>query len=507
MPWAKGKPRSGYKPGLSNEEEQMIEQAYLVEGITEGVHALFHRLRDRHGDDAPSRDDIAEWLSKRPEAQISRMPRADRAIAPFIAPPVPMSRTCFDTMFLPPAAHKVRTRTHVYRCLVVYQCAFTKFVHLHPVHQLDDNRPVSEQTLRGMQEFIKRARIAARDDSLHPEVLVSDKGSEALKSFEEWRAEQAAAHPGFYQSTKTPGTRSSFNPVERTVQQIRRLMQGRYRSWRLAQDMADVPQAQRAFDWVQHVEDTIDTYNTRYHSTIKSTPQKAINPTVEPSYKEVHERIRRVAKKTYGGRVDGASIPGYSKRGLLAVGQLLRRKIHKDGGSVAQLKWNKVEGKTSDDNFSRDLFRIRTVHQGEGLRVTSYSLEDMDGNSIPGKWSRTQLLPVPEETLQYVSESEEETDDEPDDEPEDDSVPTEPRPIQSSDYRYKKGDKLLFKAAFFADGDFPDLTAPIVSDRVGTITDRRKRRGLRTYTVQFPEAKVVFARTEVDEDQDVEYAG
>ena len=172
------------------------------------------------------------------------------------------------------------------------------------------------------------------------------------------------------------------------------------------------------------------------------------------------------------------------------------------------MRWDKVENKTADDNFTRDLFRVRVVHRGEGLRVTSYSLEDLDGDSIKGKWSRTQLLPVPEETLQYVSEeSDEEEDEEEDEGPEDDSVPAEPRPLQSNDYRYKKGDKLLFQAAFFADGNFPDLTPPIVRDRVGTITDRRKRRGLKTYTVQFPEARVVFARTEVDEDDDVEYAG
>ena len=251
-------------------------------------------------------------------------------------------------------------------------------------------------------------------------------------------------------------------------------------------------------------------WNTGYRSSIRTTALKAIDPTVPPSYQELHERIRRVARKTYGSRVDGESIPGYSKAGLLTVGQLVRRKTHKDGGGTANLRWNRVENKTADMNFSNDLFRIRAVHQGEGLRVTSYSLEDLEAESIPGKWSRTQLLPVPEETLQYVSEESDEPDetDEPDEGPEDDSVPTEPRPLQSNDYRYKKNDRLLFKAAWFADGDFPSLAAPIVRDRVGTVSDRRKRGGLRTYTIDFAgEGKLTFARTEIDEDEDVEFAG
>ena len=49
MPWPRGVPRTGYRPGLSRDEEQLLEQMVYVEGIGEGVRALYHRIVARVG--------------------------------------------------------------------------------------------------------------------------------------------------------------------------------------------------------------------------------------------------------------------------------------------------------------------------------------------------------------------------------------------------------------------------------------------------------------------------
>ena len=92
----------------------------------------------------------------------------------------------------------------------------------------------------------------------------------------------------------------------------------------------------------------------------------------------------------------------------------------------------------------------------------------MDGTAVPGMWSRNQILPIPEETLQLI-ETDDDDDDSTDDDEDDDPVEQRPR-VNQNQARYKVGDRLHFAANYFAVGAFPRLTPPIVRDRVGTIT-------------------------------------
>ena len=62
-------------------------------------------------------------------------------------------------------------------------------------------------------------------------------------------------------------------------------------------DNNNVPQNARRFDWVDHLQDVEDMWNTGYHHTIKTQPIKAIQPGVAPSYREVARRMYRKARK------------------------------------------------------------------------------------------------------------------------------------------------------------------------------------------------------------------
>ena len=525
MPWPAGKPRAGHVAGLTDEHEQELQQLMYQEGVFEGQEGLYKRLVDRLGiANAPARDAVALWLRKQPSAQIARMPVRDKAIAPVLPPARPLSRVFMDTMYMPRAWH----RGKVYRLIVVVVDALTKYVHLHAVYQLVDGRPVSTQTREAVRMFIQRARQAMNDPNnsanVHPELLVSDKGSEFTgQQFQNWRAQEEAANPGFYQHTMTPGTRSSFNSIaETTIKTIRRLFSGHYRAVKRDWDERDVPEAQRRYDWVQYLPEIEEIYNTGFRHTIKTTPLKAIDSTQAPSFEELANRIRRKAVKKYGNRAleDGAPIPGFSRAGFLQAGDLVRRKTWKDGGGTPSLQWSNMGKASAGGNYTEQLYRVRAVVPGVGMSVTRYTIEDLNGNQLPGnpKWSRQQLLgPIPQETLALIETDDDDDDDDDEDEDEgkdDDDPPPEPRPVVRDGYRYRVGDVLAFNREWFDPPEaFRDLTPPIARARVGRVQEARVRNfqgagRLRAYLIEFEdEGRLWFQNVDIDDDDDVSFAG
>ena len=519
MPWPRGVPRTGYRPGLSRNEEQLLEQMVYVEGIGEGVRALYHRIVARVGiQNAPARRDIAYWLRRQPGYQIARMPAKDKSVAPVLVTR-PLQRVFADTMFLPRTAHQTPgVGLKVYRCVVVFVDALTKYMYLHGVFQLIEGRPQSEQTKEGAQIFLQRAQQVANDPNLQVEGWRTDKGSEWGRGandngFEAWREQQELAFPGTNGIAKSPGTRSSYNSIaEASIKGIRRLWHGHFRAFRHDLDVRGVPERQRpAYDWMQHIGEINQLWNTGYRSTIKTTPLQALNPAVAPTYAEVAQRIRRKARKKYGNRIDGAFNPGFSAEGLLQANQLVRLKKHHDGGGTARLTWDRVKGKTADANYSEQVYRIRSVNPGNGLRLTTYVIERLDNTDVNGNWSRQQLLPIPDDT--NFLETDGDASDTSDDDIPDDAT-QDPRPPQrGGEARYKVGDMLQFNANYFV-GNFPGLRQPLARARIGTVVGvpRALIGGRRAYTIRFgrpglrAEATIDLPRTGqdgIDNDDDV----
>ena len=106
MPWVTGKPQAGHVAGLTQEEEDILEEIVYQRGMFEGVHGLHHRLVDELGAaNAPARADVVQWLRKQPGAQIARVPRKDVTIAPVLPPARPLSRVFIDQMYMPRTTH------------------------------------------------------------------------------------------------------------------------------------------------------------------------------------------------------------------------------------------------------------------------------------------------------------------------------------------------------------------------------------------------------------------
>ena len=126
--------------------------------------------------------------------------------------------------------------------------------------------------------------------------------------------------------------------------------------------------------------------------------------------------------------------------------------------------------------FSEQISKIARVNAATGNKQTTYVLADLDDDEERGTWIRPQLLHIPPETLNYLSDGDfSDSDDDDDDEEEDyynDAATADPRPPNQAGHRYKKFDRLLFKAGYFrcSPGGLGALSN-VIHDRQDAITE------------------------------------
>ena len=257
------------QPGLTPAQRAALERMVDEQGMNEGVHTTYHRVRHLMGANAPTRTEVSEFLNPRPHVQQNRMVKKNRTVAPMIPRgPTPLSLVAMDTYYLPGSWHRMPNRKiKTFRACIVVIDTLTKFVHVKPVEmssQLQDARPLANQAVEALQEFLDAARNEANDQDLHPERILSDRGSEFVNAtMDVWINTRAAANPGFYQRILTTNSKSHSNSVaERVVQTIRRYTIGMYKAFKRDWDENDVPAIQRNFDIVQHQPEITRRYNT-----------------------------------------------------------------------------------------------------------------------------------------------------------------------------------------------------------------------------------------------------
>ena len=210
----------------------------------------------------------------------------------------------------------------------------------------------------------------------------------------------------------------------------------------------------------------------------------AINPTILPNYQELLNRIKQYASKRYGGRVIDGPIAAFSAGGPLSVGDKIRKKKYK-GEQTARLTFDKIQ-KSSNDNWSEEIYEILRVNPSGGYRHSTYIIEDSSGNEQPGVWDRAQLLLIPDSTPD-MSESESESDDD-DDNPLD--MPAPPplvldRPqTRGNNHRFDIGDVLLFTREWFQGEPVP-LGGNNARAREGEVTATAIFAGRAVYDLKF----------------------
>jgi len=466
------------------------------DGLLTGVTSAWHLLKDTMPTNNPSKKTISAYMSDKPDIQVQRMPashagekNAVSAVIPH--PAVPLSAVFADTFFL--AASLKRKK--VYKACILYICALTKYVHLEPANFGDEDRPFSETGRDGTVRFIEKVRQLSNTPDLEMVKIRTDGGSEWRGAFKTWIEDQQAAHPGMYTHTMTSGSRASGNSVaERTIASVRRIIGAHFRSVEADWNARDVPTNQRRYNWTDHVELYEDRYNQNKHGTIRARPIDAVAG--DPPYTELQTRIAVRAAKRYRGRRIDRHIPTKTSHAnrVLSVGDLVRKQTFQSGKPGKATLQAKDSNKASQGgNFSEQIFKVARVNAASGNKQTTYILADLDDAEERGTWIRPQLLHIPPETLNYLSDDDLDDSDDDDEEEGDynDAATADPRPPNQSGHRFKQFDRLLFKSGYFrcAPGGLGALSN-IMHDRQGVITELQRERprgnrGAYMYEVKF----------------------
>ena len=389
----------------------------------------------------------------------------------------------------------------VFKACILYICALTKLVHLEPAAFLQKDRPFSQTARDGCIKFIDKVRQLSGMPDLHMVKIRTDGGSEWRRTFKTWIEAQQAAHPGFYTDTMTSGSRASGNSVaERTIASVRRIIGAHYRSVKAQWDADGVLQRDRRYNWTDHVELYEDRYNNNKHGTIRAKPINAVAG--NPPYVELVTRIAVRAAKRYGGRQIDRHMPGKTSHAnrVLSIGDLVRKQTFQSGKpGLATLNAKNSNRASFGGVFSdgkEGIYKIARVNAAVGNKQTTYVLADLDDAEERGTWIRPQLLHIPAETLNYLSDddmddSDDDDDDEEDEDDYNDAATADPRPPTQTGHRFKQSDRLLFKAGFFrcAPGGLGALSN-VMHDRQGVITELQRERprgnrGAFMYEVKF----------------------
>ena len=458
---------------LNPAQHAVLDAVQNTEGWNAGISTTYHEVLRRMGQHAaPSRRLVGDYLSTKPGWQMNQIPRAPLTVAPIIprldpqtGHAVPLSLVVIDTFFVPPSTYRGEpgqanarnAKLNVWRSAVLVQCALTKYCYVRPCRlraALDQNdaRPHSETARDALIEFRRRARVESQQPALQIKRLLSDFGSEFLAACQTWINNEGIEH------VKVVASKSKSNGMaESSLKQWRRLLVGDYKAYKRRWEANNTPQAQRVYNWVDRCDEITRRFNQKRHTTIKAPAIDAIRPG-QPSYDECLERIYEYARKRYGNRAVDLPQEGQVGPAILAVGTLVRT-VKRKTNSMGRLTWDKI-GKTSADNWSEQVYRVRTVHAARGWTLTTYEIEELDGTAKVGKWDRNQLLPISNATPGIMTDSEDDDDDagggddDGDGDDGDDHAaavaaahanPVRPRPrVAANVHRYEEGGTLMF---------------------------------------------------------------
>ena len=167
----------------------------------------------------------------------------------------------------------------------------------------------------------------------------------------------------------------SNGQAESSAKQWRRLLIGDYKAFKRQWDANNTPQAQRIYNWVGRCGEITKRFNLKRHTTIKAPAIDAIRPGGPPSYDECLERLRKYARKRYGNRAVDLPQEGQVGSAVLSVGDLVRT-VKRKTNSMGKLTWDKI-GKASADNWSEQVYRVRTVHAARGWALTTFEIEEL----------------------------------------------------------------------------------------------------------------------------------
>jgi len=366
----------------------------------------------------PTKRGIQDFMRKDEIVQINRPTRNANAggrrnppktgIKPIVPGPKPLSILQIDAFRMPVCRRQNKTFRW---CLLIIDC-LTRVIYLKELH-LSDNlsttlkdknaaddepvtrRPASKQVWQHFNTFMTKLNKTRRhhaertgvvyDGDLHVKQLTTDKGSENALFPQKFK-ELAIKHPGFYNLSQVPFSRSNHNSMaEGSVRIARRVLYSIQRAfqehvlraqdkgkkigkfyqpdgWHVKNNTSD------AYDWVADLDVAMQRLNSRKESTIKCTPIESLLQLNGHTYKIVQKRIQDKADKRWAGVEHNLFLPGFSPKTPPEVDDFVRLKFYKTGDMSLRFpslletrKGKKVSGKAASNTWSTSIFKVVDV--------------------------------------------------------------------------------------------------------------------------------------------------
>ena len=289
--------------------------------------------------------DVSDFLKKHESHQLHRALERTPIVRP-ISEDSPLKRIQVDLIDLGADASVVHANqgyVYVMTCVDVY----SRYLWCFPLKKKE-----AGHTAEALAKLFETSK---------PEKIQCDNGGEFAREFAELCAKE-----GVRIIHSLPHMPRSQGLVERTNGVIKRLL------------FLQMTERQTKV-WVKYLPNCVHAYNSTFHSSIKTTPEKAINGTA--SRTKVVDADRKAKHHLMVGQKDD-----------IEVGMRVRKSLLLE--SKERAKTEGLGRKATGVNWTTAIFKVRRVNRHRDLRPTTYILE-----GETKAYYRGMLQPIPDEMI------------------------------------------------------------------------------------------------------------
>jgi len=403
----------------------------------------------------PTKRAIQDYFRKDELVQIDRPTRKANlggrrqplkvGLKPIIPGLKPLSIVQVDAFRMPVCQHNQKRYSWV---LLIIDC-LTRMIYIKEMHLSDQlsttvkdknadddddpsKRTASKQVWKHFQDFVRKINETRKhyaqktgkqySGDVHPRVITTDRGAEN-SLFGSKLKELSETHKSFYKYSPVPFSRSNHNAMAELHVKISRryfyklqlsfqehVLQARKdgvkvgklfkpKNWHVSNN------TKAAYDWVKDIELINNRLNSRFETTIRSTPIEALLE-IGITHKVVLDRIKTKAARNWAGIETNLRLPGFSPRKPVTTGDFVRLKFYKNEMNLRfpnleeTRKGRKITGKSASNNWSTQIYTVTRVRElAKGQRT--YQVENI--NPREGKQTgfldRTSVQKVDPDTL------------------------------------------------------------------------------------------------------------
>ena len=403
----------------------------------------------------PTKRAIQDYFRKDELVQIDRPTRKANlggrrqplkvGLKPIIPGPKPLSIVQVDAFRMPVCKHNQKRYSWV---LLIIDC-LSRIIYIKELHLTDQlsttikdkdadddddpsKRTASNQVWKHFQDFLRKINATRKHyaertgkryaGDVHPKVVTTDRGAEN-SLFASKLKDLSEEHKGFYTYSPVPFSRSNHNAMaELHVKIARRYfykLQSSFQEHVLQAKKDGVKvgalfkpnrwhtsnNTKAAYDWVKDVELINTRLNSRFETTIRSTPIQALLE-IDITHKQVLDRIKTKAARNWAGIETNLRLPGFSPKTPVKTGDFVRLKFYKNEMNLRfpdlqeTRKGRKVTGKSASNNWSTQIYIVTKVRElSKGQRTFQVDNINPRERKQTGFLDRTSVQKVDPDTV------------------------------------------------------------------------------------------------------------